>query len=252
MLLAFARPVYRWLRPIYQQPLTSWYGYLRLFSDWLKYRAAGGEARLSEFYPCLADRTQTTPFDPQYFYQTAWAVRKIAATPARFHVDIGSDTTFVGALSALLEVEFVDIRPLPVELENLTCRAGSIVALPYADSSVASVSCMHVLEHIGLGRYGDVVDPDGTRKGCRELARVLAPGGSLYVSIPIGTPRVKFNGLRVFAVQEILEYFSDLRLENLAFIDNFGKFHPTVIPTEIIYEERAGADFALGCYHFMK
>lgn len=251
-LLGGARFAYRWLQPLYRQPVAGWAGYLRLFADWRRYRAAGGQARLADFYPCLADRTQTTPIDPQYFYQAVWATGKIRAAAARLHVDVGSEVNFVGMLSTMLPVEFVDIRPLPVEVENLTCRKGSIVSLPYADASAASVSCMHVLEHIGLGRYGDAIDPEGTHKGCRELARILAPGGSLYVSIPIGTPRVKFNGLRVFSVEEILAYFRGLDLADMAFVDNFGRYHPRVDPGNIAFDERAGTDFALGCFHFVR
>lgn len=252
VLLCSARFTYRWLQPLYRQPVTGWAGYLRLFADWRKYLAAGGQARLIDFYPCLADRTQTTPIDPQYFYQAVWAAGKIRSNAARLHVDVGSEVNFVGMLSTMVPVEFVDIRPLPVEVENLSCRKGSIVALPYADASVASVSSMHVLEHIGLGRYGDPIDPEGTHKGCRELARILAPVGSLYVSIPIGIPRVKFNGLRVFSVQEIFNYFRGLELADMAFVDNFGRFYSRVDPGNITFDEQAGADFALGCFHFVK
>ena len=42
-----------------------------------------------------------------------------------------------------------------------------------------------MLEHIGLGRYGDPIDPQGTEKAATELQRVLAPGGDLYLSLPI-------------------------------------------------------------------
>ena len=252
VLLRTARFAHRWLNPIYKQPVTGWFGYARLLADWRKYCAAGGRARLIEFYPCLADRTKTTPIDPQYFYQAVWAFKKISSQLAGVHVDVGSEVGFVGMLSTIINVEFVDIRPLPVHLDNLVCRKGSIVELPYPDASVESASSMHVIEHIGLGRYGDPIDPDGSRKACRELARILAAKGSLYVSIPIGSPRVKFNGLRVFSVDEILGYFQGLTLKEMAMVDNFGKFHWKVDPEKIAFDEQAGEDFALGCFHFVK
>jgi SAM-dependent methyltransferase len=251
-LLRTARTTFRWLNPIYRQPLRSWPGYVRLFADWRKYCAAGGKARIADFYPCLADRTQTTRFDPQYFFQAIWAFKNITARSPRVHVDIGSEVSFVGILSTATQVEFVDIRPLPVQLENLVCKAGSIVELPYADSSVESASSMHVLEHIGLGRYGDTIDPEGTLKACRELVRILAPGGSLYVSIPVGTPRVKFNGLRIFSVKEVLEYFRGLNLVEMSLVDNFGQYHSAVDPESILFDEETAQDFALGCFHLSK
>jgi hypothetical protein len=251
-LLRLARHSQRWLRPLYAQPITGWFEYIRFFNDWRRYRAAGGVAYLKDFYPCLADRTQETPIDPQYFYQAAWGASKIWSQMPRMHVDVGSDVKFVGMLSAAVKVEFVDIRPLPVQLANLTCRQGTILNLPYADSSVQSISSMHVIEHIGLGRYGDPIDPDGTRKACEELARVLVSGGYLYLSAPIGKPRIQFNGQRVLSIEEICTFLPGLCLVEMALVDNRGKFHPSIVPENVVYDEESGLDYALGCFVFTK
>jgi SAM-dependent methyltransferase len=251
-ILRVARYLHRWLRPIYVQPIFGWFGYIRLFKDWRRYRAAGGVALMKDFFPCLSDRTEETPFDPQYFYQAVWGAEKIWTKLPQLHVDVGSDVKFVGMLSAAVKVEFVDIRPLPVQLDNLTCREGTILGLPYVDSSVLSISSMHVIEHIGLGRYGDPIDPEGTQKACSELARVLKPGGYLYLTAPIGTPRIQFNGQRVLAIDEICDFLSGLSLVEMAWIDNYGKFYPQVAPESIVYDEVGGVDFALGCFVFTK
>lgn len=248
----FFRITYRWLNPILQHPISSWGGYISLFLDWKKYNNLGGDASISNFYPCLADRTHETPIDPHYFYQAVWAFSKILTQAPRIHVDVGSDVKFVGMLSAAVKVEFVDIRPLPVQLENLVCRQGSILKLPYADASVSSISSMHVIEHIGLGRYGDPIDVEGTRKACAELQRVLMLGGYLYLSVPIGKPRVQFNGQRVLSIEEIRSFLSELSLIEMALVDNHGKFHANVIPEQVTYDEENGLDFALGCFLFTK
>lgn len=251
-LLGLVRHSQRWLRPLYAQPLRGWFEYIRFFNDWRRYRAAGGVAYLKDCYPCLTDRTQETPIDPQYFYQAAWGASKIWFQRPHMHVDVGSDVKFVGMLSAAVKVEFVDIRPLPVQLENLTCRQGTILDLPYADSSVQSISSMHVIEHIGLGRYGDPIDPDGARKACAELARVLTQGGHLYLSAPLGTPRIQFNGQRVLSIGEICTFLSGLSLVEMALVDNYGKFHPDIAPEHVVYDEEGGLDYALGCFVFTK
>jgi len=251
-LLRLARHSQRWLRPLYAQPIRGWFEYIRFFNDWRRYRAAGGVAYLKDFYPCLADRTQETPIDPQYFYQAAWGASKIWSQMPHMHVDVGSDVKFVGMLSAAVKVEFVDIRPLPVQLENLTCRQGTILDLPYADSSVQSISSMHVIEHIGLGRYGDPIDPEGTRKACAELARVLIQGGRLYLSAPLGMPRIQFNGQRVLSIGEICTFLPGLSLVEMALVDNHGKFHPNIAPEHVVYDEKSGLDYALGCFVFTK
>ena len=65
-------------------------------------------------------------------------------------------------------------------------------------------------EHIGLGRYGDPLDPLGTRKAAAELQRVLAPGGQLLFSLPVGRPRVEFNAHRVHDPHEVASWFDGL------------------------------------------
>lgn len=251
-LLHLVRRMQRWLRPLYTQPIMGWFEYIRLFGDWQRYRAAGGIAYLKDFYPCLADRTQETPTDPQYFYQAAWGAEKVWSRKPEIHVDVGSDVKFVGMLSALVKVVFVDIRPLPVQLGNLVCREGTILGLPYANASVRSISSMHVIEHIDLGRYGDPIDPQGTQKACAELARVLMPGGYLYLSTPIGTPRIQFNGQRILSIEEVCEFLTGLTLVEMAWVDNHGKYHPHVSPESVSYDETGGLDYALGCFVFTK
>jgi SAM-dependent methyltransferase len=90
-------------------------------------------------------------------------------------------------------VAFLDVRPLDADIEDLEPIAGSVLELPFADRSLPSVSCLHVAEHIGLGRYGDPLDPAGTRKAIAELQRVTAPGGQLLFSLPVGRQRLCFN-----------------------------------------------------------
>jgi SAM-dependent methyltransferase len=183
------------------------------FSYWLslhRYRTAGGA--VSNFWPVLGEATKKTAIDPHYFYQGAWAARLITQAKPAEHLDVGSQVDLVGYLTAVTNVTSVDIRPLRIGLPGLTVRHGTILALPFPDNSLPSVSCLHVAEHIGLGRYGDPLDPRGAEKACAELARVLAVGGSLYFSLPIGRERTEFNAHRVHRPATILRYFSGLTL----------------------------------------
>jgi len=154
---------------------------------------------------------------------------------------------FVGMLTAITKVTFIDIRPLVVNLENFDSKAGSILALPFGDNSVPSLSCLHVAEHIGLGRYGDPLDPEGTKKATRELARVLAPRGNLYFSVPVGKPRLCFNAHRIHSPQQILDYFCDLKLVQFSGIDDKEIFKQNIDPSNL-----ADASYACGLFHFVK
>jgi len=185
-------------------------GFIR---DWRRYRRKGGKgAKLADWFPQIGDATSLTTFDPHYLYQSAWAARGIASAAPPFHVDVGSQIDLVAPLSGFVPVEFIDLRPLRMAVDGLQCVRGSILALPHADHSLPSVSCLHVIEHIGLGRYGDEIDPDGSVKACRELQRVLGRRGSLFVSVPVGRSRVEFNAHRVFSPDFLPAAMPDLRL----------------------------------------
>jgi predicted SAM-dependent methyltransferase len=103
---------------------------------------------------------------------------------------------------------------------GLSWAKGSICELPYADQSVKSLSSLHVIEHIGLGRYGDPIEPEAWKKGLSELARVLAPGGQLLIGTPCGRSRTVFHAHRVFSPQQIIDALPELKLIEFSLIED--------------------------------
>jgi SAM-dependent methyltransferase len=196
--------------------------------------------------PQLLDRTETTPFDPHYTNQDAWASRAVFERRPERHVDVGSRISFVVGLTPFVPVTFVDLRPLEVDIPGLQVRAGTVVDLPFEDASLESVSCLHVAEHIGLGRYGDPLDPEGTMKAASELERVVRPGGRLYFSVPVGEPRTEFNAHRVHDPEEIPRLFPRLRVESFSGVDDDGRWRNDLEPRDL-----AGARWACGFYAFV-
>lgn len=221
----------------------------RFLVDWRRYNRLARTDRIAwlETYPCLTDRTIHTPFDFHYFYQACWAAGKLVkSTPIR-HVDIGSSVIMIGILSSLVPTVYIDYRPVNAKVKGLTSMAGDLLALPFADKSAHSMSCLHVIEHVGLGRYGDALDPEGSFKAAREILRVLAPGGRLLFSTPVGRERVQFNAHRVFAPKTILRLFAQLDLVDFALVDDQGRFHVKAIP-----EQGADLEYACGLFEFLK
>lgn len=188
----------------------------RFWREYHQYKAMcppDHQPTLQNLSPFVHDNSNETPVEPIYFYQDAWAFEKIVHQNVKQHVDIGSHHKFVSLLSKIVPVTMVDIRPLSVPMDTISFKKGSITELPFEDQSLQSVSSLCVVEHIGLGRYGDPLDPEGTIKAIRELCRVLAPGGHLYFSLPVADQSfVVFNEARVLGLNETFELLRPLRV----------------------------------------
>jgi SAM-dependent methyltransferase len=137
----------------------------------------------------------------------------------------------MSVLSALVNTIFVDYRPLKASLPGLISVAGDILRLPFANDSVDSLSCLHVIEHIGLGRYGDPLDPQGSLKAALELQRVIRQGGKLFISLPIGLERVCFNAHRIYSPDSVVKMFSRLNLVDFSYVDDKGRLMECRIPS---------------------
>ena len=218
----------------------------RFIAHWIQYARTAGAQKVSvlDLQPCLGDWGTYTPFDPHYFYQGAWLARRLAqAKPAR-HVDIGSSVLTVSVLSAWVDTIFVDYRPLKASLAGLNSVAGDILRLPFADNALDSLSCLHVIEHIGLGRYGDPIDPLGSAKAAFELQRIVRPGGKLFLSLPVGRERVCFNGHRIHAPNSVIDMFRQLRLVEFSYVDDARQLREQQQPS-------AANDLEYGCGLFL-
>ncbi|MEO7852862.1 MAG: DUF268 domain-containing protein, partial [Rubrivivax sp.] len=206
-------------------------GYWRDLSRWRQVASAQEQAQFPlRLLPTLSDKHADSGIaSGHYFHQDLWAARLIHdAAPAR-HLDVGSRIDgFIAHLLCFRGVEVIDIRALHSDIEGLRFRQADLMSdTPLNIEAADSVSCLHALEHFGLGRYGDPVRPDGWRTGLRNLAALVAPGGCLYLGVPIGQPAVEFNAQRIFDPGFIVEEAArhGLRLDRFAHVDDAGRFH---------------------------
>ncbi|MFK5947536.1 MAG: DUF268 domain-containing protein [Methylococcales bacterium] len=234
---------------LYPRPLIGLLYLPRFFVHWFRYKNTASSEKNSvlDMQPCLGDWISHTPFDAHYFYQGAWLARRLASKNISKHVDIGSSVLTMSVLSAQVEIIFVDYRPLKTDLSGLTSIAGDILDLPFEENSVESLSCLHVIEHIGLGRYGDPINPSGSIEAAIELQRIIKQGGSLYLSLPVGRERVCFNAHRVHAPATIIELFSQMSLIEFSFVNDAGEFceHKEI-------DEANELEYGCGLFHFQK
>jgi SAM-dependent methyltransferase len=243
--------LYKWLNQIIDPffLLSAVPGYIRFFKQWFKYSRLDGaeKIKLIDTYPRIHDKTQITRYDKHYFYQNIWALKRIYQSKTDYHVDVGSSIDFIASLTVFTKVNFIDIRPLIAKLDNFDSQKGSILKMPFDNNSLMSLSCCHVAEHIGLGRYEDDLDPYGTKKACKELSRILAPGGKLYFSVPVGKQRLCFNAHRIHSPKQVLKFFDRLELIEFSGIDDEG-----VIWENLDMDRFEDYNYALGLYIFTK
>jgi SAM-dependent methyltransferase len=182
-------------------------------------------AKLANLYPVLNERSSVAgDSTSHYFYQDLWAARKIYKRNPETHIDIGSKiNSFISHLLVFRNVTVIDIRPLENNIPGLNFIQSDATTLNnFPDNSIDSLSSLHAVEHFGLGRYGDTIDPDACFKVMKSMTRVLKAGGILYFSVPIGKERVEFNAHRIFNPQTIIDQFSSLKLLSFSVVDDNG------------------------------
>ena len=229
-------------------------GLPRYVRDYFRFRSTY-TGRL-ELLPCLHDwHDEGGTTKNEYFWQDLLVARKVFSAKPEKHVDIGSRVDgFVSHVASFREIEVLDIRPISTRIPGVTFKQADLMnPVTGINDYCDSLSCLHALEHFGLGRYGDPVEPNGYVSGIRNMADILRPGGVFYLSVPVGIERVEFNANRVFNPNTIVSVARDNRLMLREFIlysaDN------GVVETEATYEALSSvalSRYGLGIFTFVK
>ena len=226
--------------------VPAYFGDLRAFRH--QRRSAVTKFASGRLYPCLDDRyAQSGSATGHYFHQDLLVARHIHANNPATHVDVGSRVDgFVAHVASFRSIHVLDVRPLSNSIPNITFMQADLMAR--IDDSLAgfcdSLSCLHALEHFGMGRYGDPVNYDGYLRGLDNLHRILRTGGKLYLSVPIGPQRIEFNAHRVFSVAYLLKCVAGrYRVDRFSYVDDDGDLHE-----DVPINERNAAD-SFGCWY---
>lgn len=189
-------------------------------------RGADRSFRFARPYPVFGENTSDsgTASGP-YFHQDLLVAREIYKNNPNKHVDIGSRIDgFVGHVAVFRDIEVFDIRPQENKIKNITFKQVDLASLgPELVDYCDSISSLHVIEHIGLGRYGDPLDYYGHIKALENIYKILKPGGKFYFSVPIGPQRIEFNAHRVFDIKYLLNLFNGkFLIEKFSYVDDGG------------------------------
>jgi len=206
---------------------------------------------VQSLFPCVGDRYQDAGrLDSHYFNQDLWAARKVYRLSPEHHVDVGSRVDgFISHLLTFRDVEVLDVRELSPVVSGMRFRQMDLMKVDAVPAGICdSISCLHAIEHFGLGRYGDPIEPDGHLKGLEAIAKLLKPEGTFLLSAPIGKERIEFNAHRVFAPQTLPTILADsFELVSYSFIDDAGSFHE-----DVRVEDTPVLRYGCGLYEYRK
>lgn len=213
------------------------------------HRASDASRRwpLADLVPCFADRfEQSGAASGHYFHQDLLVARRVFARNPKLHVDVGSRIDgFVAHVASFRPIRVLDIRDMTSTIPNVSfAQCDMMGELPASlAASCDSLSCLHALEHFGLGRYGDPLRLDGHEAALANLARIVAPSGWFYLSVPIGPQRIEFNAHRVFALRHLLDLVGRaFEVRALSIVDDRGDLHE-----KVALHDSSGIDASFGC-----
>jgi hypothetical protein len=226
----------------------------RYLKNFKEYRRLGG--KVSNFHIILDNfNEQAGIAKGHYFHTDLLIANQIFQKKPKRHVDIGSRIDgFVAHVASFRKIEVFDIRGLEnIGHENIIFKKYDVLARGSIQEELTdSLSCLHVIEHVGLGRYGDTIDPMGHTKGLNEILKLLEEDGMFYVSIPIGRKNeVHFNAHRVFHPLDILSwrlFGCELSLERFDYVDDAGNLNKNFD----LFNKKIEVLYGCGIYHFRK
>ena len=194
------------------------------------------------------DRFESSGNVPKhYFFQDIWAAKKVFSTNPSVHHDIGSRLDgFISHCLVFTNVVMLDIRELGNKIENLHfIKVDATCMKDIPSDSIESISSLHAIEHFGLGRYGDPINPSAYIEVIKEIQRVACK--DIYISVPIGIQRLVFDSHRVFSCELIIELFDKSNLKNFSYIDDKNVFYE-----DALIEETKNFEYGCGLFHFVK
>jgi hypothetical protein len=213
--------------------------------------------KFGKFHPCLDDkRAEGGSTSGHYFHQDLLVARRIYQNKPIQHVDVGSRIDgFVAHVASYRSIVVVDIRTISNVVPNITFMQADLMNRPpeHLVDFCDSLSCLHALEHFGLGRYGDPINYEGYLTGLANITTLLKSGGKFYFSVPIGQQRIEFNAHRIFSVAHLLDCLTNAyRIDHFSYVDDSGDLHEHVSLSESEIARSFNCSYGCGIFEMTK
>ncbi len=90
----------------------------------------------------------------------------------------------------------VEFRKIEHDIPELTTY--TVEELKHLDLQFDCGVTISALEHDGLGRYGDPIDPFGDLKTMRSYKNIIRKNGLMFLSVPVGQDATVWNSHRIY------------------------------------------------------
>ena len=221
----------------------------RYFADLNKFRSRGG--KIKNIYPFLDDYHDDAGSIKNHLFHADLIVSQyIYENKPEKHLDVGSRIDgLVAHVASYRKIDVLDIRDISIKPHKNINYINSDIKKITNELSYYSVSSIGVIAHIGLGRYGDEIDPNGYKKAIQKICTITKKNGLIYIMVPVGNPGVEFNSHRVFDPKEMLTLFNDFNCKLIKFhlVDDNGNLN-----LDFDFRLATNYNFGGGIYVFKK
>lgn len=204
--------------------------------------------------PCVHDANDFAGSKlAEYFYQDLFVAQMIFDDKPKILADVGSRVDgFVANVASFREITVFDIRELTDKINNVTFLKQDITQPFDNTQKFDMVTCLHALEHFGLGRYGDPIIKDAVHRGIEGLVNLVEDNGILIISTPTGRERIEFNANWIFDAQKLCGIFDLLNMK----LEAVFKFNPEDKNFEFLNPENitqlSDSDYNLTVFKLLK
>lgn len=161
----------------------------------------------------LEDRRRPEPYPPA----SSYFVSAFESHPVR-----DKSVAVVGSQSPWIEAIAINCgagQLTTVEYNVPRCSHPAIRTISYEEFEQGRpefdcVITYSSVEHSGLGRYGEVLDPDGDLKSMKAVSNSLGRGGLLFWGAPVGKDALVWNAHRIYGPRRLPLLFADFQILN--------------------------------------